>query len=219
MTVRGASDDGVGPLHVDGVDALVDVIESRSAGVPRFVVGLVGPPGVGKSTVSAALRKQLQTAPPIVGLDAFHLANEVLLEHGAISRKGAPDTFDAHGFIALLERLRSTTETVWCPRFDRSIEDSIAAAVAVRPEDRLVIVEGNYLLLDTAPWHRAVELLDLIVYLDLDQATRLRRLIARHVEFGKSPAEAERFVATSDEANARLVAASRSRAGVIVTIS
>ncbi|MEZ5375813.1 MAG: nucleoside/nucleotide kinase family protein [Acidimicrobiales bacterium] len=204
-------------LH--SVEQLAELVIAASAGRSRFVVGLVGPPGVGKSTVSGALTSLLDPAPPIVGMDGFHLANQVLVDRGLIDRKGAPDTFDADGFVAILERLRSADTTVWCPRFDRSIEDSIAAAVAVTPADRIVIVEGNYLLLTDAPWDRVADLLDLAVYLDLAHAARVGRLIARHIEFGKSETDARRFVEVSDEVNAAMVAASRSRAGATLTLS
>lgn len=207
------------PRHFASVDELAQEIATAAASRNRFVVGLVGPPGVGKSTVSAALADRLDPAPPIVGMDGFHLANDALIERGTVTRKGAPDTFDADGFVHLLERLRSIDTTVWCPRFDRSIEDSIAAAVAVVPSDRIVIVEGNYLLLDTPPWDRARRLVDLVVYLDLDQAARIGRLIARHIEFGRSETEARRFVEGSDEANARLIAASRDRTGATLSVS
>lgn len=184
---------------------------------PRIVIGLCGPPGAGKSTVASELAGRLRPRPPVVGMDGFHLANDVLRSQGLLDRKGAPDTFDAAGFVSLVERLGIDTETtVWAPRFDRSLEDSIAGAVPVRPDDAVVIVEGNYLLLDVPPWDRVRPLLTLSVHVHLDDVIRVERLVERHVRHGRSRSQASTFVASSDEANAALVTARRHTADLVL---
>ncbi len=208
-----------GQLRLQSVSDLADLIRERSGASERFVVGLAGAPGSGKSTIAAELVERLVPRPPVVGMDGFHLANEALVDRGLISRKGAPDTFDAGGFIALLERLRAADGDCWAPRFDRSIEDSINAAVEIRASDPIVLVEGNYLLLDIEPWRRVASLIDLTVFVEIDQAVRRRRLIGRHVEFGRTEAEAERFVEISDEPNALVVEASVARADARLRLS
>ena len=108
---------------------------------------------------------------------------------------------------------------VYAPQFHREIEEPIAGAIPVRPADGLVIVEGNYLLLGESPWDRIPPLLDLCAYLEIDDATRISRLVDRHVRYGKSSIEAERFVRNSDEVNAQLIKANRHRADLIVRLS
>jgi pantothenate kinase len=199
------------------VEALAERVEERRHDARRCLVGLAGPPGAGKSTVAAELAGRLGGGVAVVGQDAFHLADDVLRRRGRSGRKGAPDTFDARGFLAALLRIRDDRgHEVWVPRFDRTIEDSIAQAAVVGPDDDVVIVEGNYLLVDVPPWESIAGLLSLRVYVDLDPATRIRRLIARHVAHGRSPAEAATFVRDSDELNARLVAATRDRADLVL---
>ncbi len=208
-----------GQLRLASVSELADLIRERSGSSGRFVVGLVGAPGSGKSTIAAELVERLVPRPPVIGMDGFHLANRVLADRGLIGRKGAPDTFDASGFVALLERVRVAVGDCWAPRFDRSIEDSINAAVEIRAADPIVLVEGNYLLLDDEPWRRVAPLLDLSVFIEIDQATRRRRLIGRHVEFGRTEAEAARFVEASDEPNALVVESSAGRADARLRLS
>ncbi|MDQ1739724.1 MAG: hypothetical protein QOE53_1376, partial [Pseudonocardiales bacterium] len=142
------------------------------------------------------------------GMDGFHIGDAELRRTGLRDRKGAPDTFDRAGYAALLQRLRQETGIVYAPAFDRVLEDSIAAAVAVPATAPLVVTEGNYLLL----WPEIRPLLDEVWYLDPPPAARRAALIARHVAFGKTPAEAESWVLTTDERNAEAVAAGRDRA-------
>ena len=152
-------------------------------------------------------------------MDGFHLADVTLAALGRLDRKGAPDTFDAWGYAALLARLRAETDhVVYCPGFERDLEQPIAGAVAVPPETELVVTEGNYLLLDRPEWRAVRATLDEVVFLETDEALRRARLVARHVAFGKTPAEAEAWVARVDDANARLVAATRERADRVVTL-
>jgi pantothenate kinase len=179
----------------------------------RRVLGLAGPPGAGKSTLAALLAAALGPAACVVPMDGFHLAQCELERLGRAQRKGAPDTFDAAGFRALLQRLRAAGgETVYAPAFRREIEEPVAGAVAVGPEVRLVITEGNYLLLDQGPWAGVAALLDECWYVDVPDAQRVPRLVARHVAHGRGAQAAQRWVEASDEPNARLVQATRGRA-------
>jgi pantothenate kinase len=140
----------------------------------------------------------------------------VLVDRELLDRKGAPETFDAQGFTDLLRRLRGSRRPVSCPGFDRTLDEPVADAVVVGADQRVVIVEGNYLLLDAEPWRAGHGVLDAVAYLDAPEAVRIERLIARHVEFGRSPGDAAAFVLASDMANARLVEAGRSRADLLI---
>jgi pantothenate kinase len=141
---------------------------------------------------------------------------------GRVDRKGAPDTFDADGYAALLGRVRAaygTDETVYAPAFERDIEQPIAGAIPVPPSCELVLTEGNYLLLDDETWRHVRAQLDEVWFLDADDHVRRSRLVERHVRFGKAPAHAASWVTEVDEANAKLVAATRARADVLVSAS
>ena len=190
------------------------------AGGQRKLLGLVGAPGAGKSTLAAAL---LRAAGPdraqVVPMDGFHLANVELQRLGRAGRKGAPDTFDSAGYGALLQRLREQRPgdpIVYAPEFRREIEEPIAGAIAVLPETRLVITEGNYLLHDAGPWAGAAAMLDEVWYVDIDDAVREERLLKRHQQFGRSPEAARDWVAGTDAPNARLIAAPRGRAHFVL---
>jgi len=186
---------------------------------PRTLLGITGPPGAGKSTLAAAVAGALGDRAVVVGMDGFHLAQAELVRLGRHERKGAIDTFDGAGYVALLRRLRDASEpVVHAPEFRREIEEPINAAVAVPRDVPLVITEGNYLLVDEGPWAHVRGLLDEAWYVVQDEETRVRLLIARHVAFGKPPEYAREWVLSSDERNAALVAATRDRADVLVRI-
>jgi pantothenate kinase len=185
----------------------------------RAILGITGPPAAGKSTLALRLRAELGAAAAYVPLDGFHLAHQLLIENGLVERKGAPDTFDAAGYVALLRRLRDPAEgVVYAPRFDRDIEDSVANAIPVPPDVPLVITEGNYLLLRSGPWAQVAALLDEVWYIDLAEDTRLRRLIGRHMEFGRDSAEARDRATGSDQRNAVLIEAGRDYASLVVSV-
>lgn len=186
----------------------------------RRVLGIAGPPGAGKSTLAEQLVDALGPLAVLVPMDGFHLARAELERLGRAERKGAPDTFDAAGYAALLRRLRAPEPgaVVYAPAFDRSLEQPVAGAVPVPPDVPLVVTEGNYLLYGEGPWAQVRGLLDESWFLELDDAVRVRRLVDRHVRFGKARAYAEHWVAGSDEANARLVAAGRDRADLVVRL-
>jgi pantothenate kinase len=183
----------------------------------RALLGLVGPPGSGKSTLAAALRAEFASVAQVVPMDGFHLANVELERLGRRGRKGAPDTFDSAGYVALMRRLlvQADGEIVYAPEFRREIEEPIANAIPVFSRTQLVITEGNYLLLEDGPWAEVKGLLDEIWYVDVDDALRVDRLTQRHVEFGRSADAAAAWVAATDEPNARLIEASRARASFI----
>jgi pantothenate kinase len=201
---------------VDDLDTLVSRARELAARGRRAILGVAGPPGGGKSTLARAVADALGDAAVLLPMDGFHLAQPELVRLGIRDRMGAPHTFDAAGYVALLERLRAGgDEVVYAPEFRREIEEPIAGAIAVPPETPLVITEGNYLLL----WDGVRSLLDEAWYVEMDEATRLEWLIARHVAFGKAPDEAEAWVMRSDEANAAVVAATRDRADVVVRLA
>jgi pantothenate kinase len=196
---------------------LVDRARRLAAGPARRVLGLAGAPGAGKSTLAAQLVASLGPLAVLVPMDGFHLSNAELERLGRRHRKGAPDTFDAAGYVALLGRLRSAgPQAVYAPAFDRRLEEAVAGAIRVERDIPLVVTEGNYLLLDSSPWSGVRQLLDEAWFVEADDALRVRQLIDRHVEHGKTPADAREWVLRSDEANARLVAATRGRADLVV---
>ncbi|MEV7424122.1 MULTISPECIES: nucleoside/nucleotide kinase family protein [unclassified Streptomyces] len=203
--------------------ALVERAGRLMARPGRTVLGIVGAPAAGKSTLAALLARELGPRAALLPMDGYHLANSVLDALGRRDRKGAPDTFDAPGYAALLRRLRaaeddagSGPETVYAPRFHREIEESIAGEIAIGPEVRLVITEGNYLLLPQGPWARVRPLLDESWYVEPDEPLRLRRLVDRHIQFGKPPRAAHAWAHGTDQRNAELIATTRPHADLVV---
>lgn len=222
------SADAVGAAAVDPeepasatatIDELRERVRSLAASGRRHLLGITGAPGAGKSTVAEALVQDGVSV--LVGMDGYHLGDHLLVERGMRVRKGAPDTFDVEGFVALLERIRAQRpgdREVFAPLFDRGIENAIGSAVPVDASVPVVIVEGNYLLHDDGGWESVRDVLDEVWFLDPGESTRMERLIARHERYGRD-AEAARARATgSDERNAALVRATRLRADLIVTV-
>jgi pantothenate kinase len=183
----------------------------------RRILGITGAPGAGKSTLAKALIGALDGRAVDVPMDGFHLANDELDRLGRRGRKGAPDTFDAAAYISTLRRLKENNdEVVYAPAFRRELDEPIAAAIAVSRDVPLVVTEGNYLLVDDFPWAALRGFLDEVWYLELSKETRNKRLVDRHVRYGKSLQAAREWVEDSDELNAALVVATRDRADVIV---
>ncbi|GAA2253474.1 nucleoside/nucleotide kinase family protein [Streptomyces indiaensis] len=188
----------------------------------RAILGIAGSPGSGKSTLAEHLVRELNgTGDPWVAhvpMDGFHLADAELERLGLRDRKGAPETFDVAGYAALLRRLRDEPgdDVVYAPGFERVLEQPIAGAIPVPPSARLVVTEGNYLLLHTGSWSRVRSLLDEVWFCELPEGERVRRLVARHERFGKTHEEAVAWVSRSDERNAELVATTRGRADLVV---
>lgn len=186
----------------------------------RRILGIAGAPGSGKSTLAEALAAELGEQAVLVGMDGFHLDDAILHRLDRHSRKGAPDTFDAPGYVALLRRLHDRSEPlVYAPRFDRSLESSIGSAVPVPADVPLVLTEGNYLLLDTPEWAPVRALLSESWFVDPGEDLRMERLIARHMRYGRSADEAAERSHGSDGRNADLVRDSRRHATLVVSVT
>jgi pantothenate kinase len=217
-------------LRQADLDALVRRVLSLLARRPteRVAIGVAGAPGAGKTTLAEDLVAALEGAlaersgddgPRVAHLpmDGYHLADVQLDALGLRDRKGAPETFDGHGYLATLARLRSgDPATVFVPGFERVLEQPIAAAIAIPASVRVVVSEGNYLLLADDPWPRVRALFDEVWFVDLADRERVRRLVARHAEFGKEPAAAEAWAMGPDQANADRILASRDGADLVV---
>ncbi|QOR72664.1 nucleoside/nucleotide kinase family protein [Ruania alkalisoli] len=199
------------------------LLERALARDTRIIVGIVGAPGSGKSTLTDALQRELDVhgmSSAVVGMDGFHLAQAELERLGRADRKGAIDTFDAHGYVALLRRLRDQGPgdgVIYAPRYVRgSIEEPIGSAVPVAPDVRVVLTEGNYLLADTVPWDEVSRIVDETWFLAADPASRRVRLLARHLANGKTMERALAFTDGSDARNAELIESTAARADVQV---
>lgn len=177
----------------------------------RRLLGIVGAPGAGKSTLVEAIAEAFGEDAVVVPMDGFHLSNTELSRLGRAAHKGAPDTFDVAGFVSLLHRIRQqptssdSNDVVYAPVFERKIEEAIASSIAILSRTPLVIVEGNYLLQTTGGWQNVRPILDECWYVDVDQDLRLSRLIARHVQFGRTTEAAMAWVKNTDEPNARVI--------------
>jgi pantothenate kinase len=184
----------------------------------RAVLGIAGAPGAGKTTLAEELVKAIGT--PWAGhvpMDGFHLADVELDRLGLRDRKGAPDTFDALGYAGLLRRLREDEDDViYAPGFERTLEQPIAGAIPVFGDTRLIVSEGNYLLIDEGRWAKVRPLMNEVWYVDLDAEERLRRLVERHIRFGKDESAAVVWATGTDERNAMVIMATRDRADLIV---
>ncbi|KPP87086.1 MAG: Panthothenate kinase [Rhodobacteraceae bacterium HLUCCA08] len=189
------------------VNILAEAVHGRRQAVPRLMVAIAGPPGSGKSTLASGLRRRLtdQKVPSeVVPMDGFHLDNAVLEARGLLPRKGAPETFDSEGFVQAIRRLRGGGEVV-LPTFDRTRDLSVAGALVVAPDIQVVIVEGNYLLLDELPWRNLERLWDIGVRLDVPLADLRGRLIQRWLSHGFSRPVAVRRAEANDIPNAERI--------------
>ncbi len=186
----------------------------------RRILGIAGAPGSGKSVLAMALVERLGSGAAYVPMDGFHLADVELSRQGLVNHKGAPETFDAWGYAALLDRVRSgPSYPVYAPAFERELEQPIAGAIAIAPDTEVIITEGNYLLLDRPEWRAVRSQLDEVWYVFTDDRLRRARLLARHVAYGKGNQEATEWVERVDESNARLIVAKRHSADRVIDLT
>ncbi|WP_144765145.1 nucleoside/nucleotide kinase family protein [Curtobacterium sp. 9128] len=204
------------------IDAAVTHAVALASAGGRSVIGVAGAPGAGKSTLArrvvAAVDDRLGAGTAVqVPMDGFHLANAALDALGRHDRKGAIDTFDAHGYVALVRRLVAADEpVVWAPDFDRRVDEPVAGSIAVQQTAALVVTEGNYLLDETEPWAVLPDLLTETWWCQVDDGIRLDRLVGRHMRHGRDHEAAMRWATEVDGVNAARVAATASRASRIV---
>ena len=181
----------------------------------RTIVGIAGSPGAGKSTIGAALVAELGSDAVLLAMDGFHLPQARLVELGRRERMGAPDTFDVDAFVSTLTALAdpgNSGNPVFAPGFNREIEEPVPDDIRISPEIPVIVIEGNYLLLDSGGWERVAPMLDVTLFVGVDPDLRRQRLIDRHVRFGKSLDAATAWALGPDEANARLIDATAARA-------
>jgi pantothenate kinase len=198
------------------VDAVATLVSDLAPVPHRRILGITGPPGAGKSTIAAALARLL-THTVVLPMDGYHLPQARLRKLGRRERMGAPDTFDVDGFLRTIAELRVSGGPVFAPDFDRSVEAPVPDRIVIQPEVD-VIVEGNYLLLDSGGWGEVAPLLDVTFFVDVPHEIRVARLIARHERHGKSPEDARAWALGTDEANARLIAATARLADHVVRL-
>lgn len=197
--------------------ALSRVTELLNNANGRIIIGIVGKPGAGKSTLSSYLIENLpKDSVTLVPMDGYHLSNKELIALGRRERKGAPDTFDSHGFAALLERIATSKDDIYFPVFHREIEESIAAEGVVTSKTKIVLTEGNYLLHDEDGWKNVSPNLTESWYVEVNDELRLERLVDRHHFYGKERQAAHDWAHGTDENNARLVAGTKVLADFLV---
>lgn len=203
-------------MILSSLDEVVDIVlEAREAtdAAQRLLVGIAGAPGAGKSTVAAALVGRLPAAG-LLPMDGFHLPQSELRRLGRRERMGAPDTFDIDGFVSTLADVHNSCRSVIIPGFDRVLEEPVPGAATILQELSTVVVEGNYLLL----WERALSLLDVTFFVEVEHGIRVERLVRRHIRFGKSAVDATAWAHGPDERNALAIEATAHRADHLIRI-
>lgn len=206
------------------LQALADRIRQRVRDVSgrRLLLGITGSPGSGKTTLASALAALLSRGRPEYAvcqpMDGFHLANSTLDRLGLRDRKGAIETFDGWGFVAHVDRLRTETDhLVYGPGFSRAVDEPISGQVAVGPQTGVVVIEGNYLLAEDAPWSQVHGMLDEVWFCCTPADQREARLIDRHIRHGRSLSGAIAWAREVDGRNAALIELTRGRADHIVS--
>lgn len=200
-------------------ETLAAEIIRRASSVTRLVVAIAGPPGSGKSTLADDLRARLNEAglnSAVVPMDGFHLDNAVLDRLGLRHRKGAPETFDGEGFVRLVAALRQNRVPVDVPVFDRALDRVVEGDCAIMPEQRIILVEGNYLLLNEVPWNRLPAMFDMTVFVDPGMDILKDRLVRRWLDNGHTREAAEQRALSNDVPNAQRVLDNSMTADIVI---
>lgn len=201
--------------------AIADAVVEKAGKLPRFIVAIAGPPGAGKSTLADALQEELTRRgekSAVLPMDGFHMDNGILEERGLLKRKGAPETFDVRAFIDIVTAVRKADEEVLVPVFDRSREIAIASARAVAPETRIILAEGNYLLLEEAPWSRLDGMFDLSIFVGPSYEVLEERLRQRWIHYGLDAAGIEWKLYGNDLPNGKRIIDNSRRADIAIEI-
>ncbi|MFT5007779.1 MAG: pantothenate kinase [Reinekea sp.] len=202
---------------------ILTLIDAHPRNGLRLVLGISGPPGSGKSTLAEALVSELNrrsgadSYAVLLPMDGYHLENSVLIEQGMLARKGAPQTFDVTGLVSLMKRVHQPAEALYFPVFDRTLDTSLPNAGEINERTAIVVVEGNYLLLQSPPWNELRPLLDVTVSLAPSLETLEQRLIQRWLDHGHSLKTALERVQVNDLNNARLVLANSGQADLLIS--
>ena len=184
---------------------------SNSPDRSRYFLGITGGPAAGKSVLAENLSDEINIRTgddlaAVIPMDGFHLPNNVLEERGLIQSKGAPETFDVDSFVELISQLHEfPDQNIMCPAYDRRTHDPVENAITIQPGNQLIIVEGNYLLLNVSPWNIIRSKMNEIWYIDTPLKTIKERLFHRHISGGASKNEAERKVVSVDLPNVELI--------------
>ncbi|SDE94225.1 AAA domain-containing protein [Celeribacter baekdonensis] len=188
------------------LNALGAKIRAAAEGRTRLLVAVAGPPGAGKSTLAEALADKIGPEAQVIPMDGFHRDNEWLIQHDLLARKGAPDTFDAAAFLSLIKQF-AKGESPRFPLFDRAGDCTVPEAGALSEATRILLIEGNYLLLDRPIWRDLAAFWDMTVFIDVPKAELERRLIARWIDHGLDPDAARARAQSNDLINADTVIA------------
>ena len=184
---------------------------SNSSDKGRYFLGITGCPAAGKSMLAKNLTDEINSRTgddlaAVVPMDGFHLPNSILKQRAFLNIKGAPETFDVDSFVKLINRLHGFPDrSIMCPAYDRKIHDPVENSITIKPCNRLIIVEGNYLLLNVPPWNTIRTKMNEVWYIDTPLKTVKEQLLRRHIAGGTSKKEAERKVESVDLPNAVLI--------------
>jgi len=197
----------------------------KKSGNKRFLLAITGVPGAGKSTLANLLMKNInevlkEESAIVIPMDGYHYHNDILIEKGLLPLKGIPQTFDAQKFVMLIKEIASEKiEKLYCPAYDRDLHNPVERSIVIENKHKIIIVEGNYLLLDTCPWNELADLFSESWFIETPLTTTKERLISRHVLTGRSVEEALTKISSTDTPNAELIIQTRHRATKVITIA